>query len=86
MSSAVEDMIKKEGPGGPLKGKSGLLTVAVVVLVRVRRKYDEASVDRGVDRICFPGRREAIHGGFGQIFLICTPRKTNVDPFVVRTT
>src|ERR1700761_2960907 len=32
---------------------------------------------RRVDRICFPDRREAIHGGFGRNFHVRTLRKTN---------
>jgi hypothetical protein len=44
------------------------------------------SPEQVTDRICFPGRREALLGGCGQNLLFCTPRKTNFDPFVVRVT
>jgi hypothetical protein len=37
-----------------------------------------------VDRICFPDRREAVHGGCGKNFLFFTLRKTNIDPLAGR--
>jgi hypothetical protein len=40
----------------------------------------------GGERICFPGRRESVRGGFGKNFLFFTPRKTNIAPLAVRMT